>query len=85
MDALPRARRGSMALAVVLIWLPLTVRAECGRRSRPEGRQRSEDTFYGSDEWKNGPREAILAAVDNYTTVLVRLDEVTLRGLRNPR
>src|SRR5882762_2369997 len=28
-----------------------------------EARQRSEDAFYGSDEWKKGPREAILADI----------------------
>ena len=33
-----------------------------------EERQRSEDAFYGSDEWRKGPREAILAAIDSYTT-----------------
>lgn len=47
-----------------------------------EERQRSEDAFYGSDEWLKGPREAILAAIDSYTTIVIRLDDVTLRGLR---
>jgi ketosteroid isomerase-like protein len=45
-------------------------------------RQRSQDAFYGSDEWKKGPREAVLADIDSYTTIIVRLDEATLRGLR---
>jgi hypothetical protein len=47
-----------------------------------EARQKSEDAFYGSDEWKQGPRERILAAIDSYTTVVIRVDEATLRGLR---
>ncbi len=47
-----------------------------------EDRQRSEDAFYGSDEWKQGPREAILAAIDSYTTIVIRLDDATLKGLR---
>lgn len=47
-----------------------------------EERQRSEDAFYGSDEWLNGPREAILADIDSYATIVVRLDAATLRGLR---
>jgi hypothetical protein len=47
-----------------------------------EERQRSEDAFYGSDEWKHGPREAILAAIDSYATIVIRVDEATLRGLR---
>jgi ketosteroid isomerase-like protein len=48
----------------------------------PEERQRSEDAFYGSDEWKSGPREAILAAIENYTTVVIRVDQATLESLR---
>ena len=47
-----------------------------------EDRERSEDAFYGSDEWRNGPREATLADIESYTTVVVRLDEETLRSLR---
>jgi ketosteroid isomerase-like protein len=48
-----------------------------------EDRQQSEDAFYGSDEWKKGPREAILADIENYATIVVQLDDVTLRGLRH--
>ena len=29
-----------------------------------EDREQSEDAFYGGDEWKLGPREAILAKVE---------------------
>jgi len=47
-----------------------------------EDRQRSEDAFYGSAEWREGPRAAVLAVIENYTTVVVRLDDATLRGLR---
>jgi hypothetical protein len=47
-----------------------------------EKRQKSEDAFYGSDEWKQGPRERILADIDSYTTVVIRVDASTLRGLR---
>jgi hypothetical protein len=50
--------------------------------SSVEDRQRSEDAFYGSDEWRKGPREAILAAIESYTTVVIRLDQGTLAGLR---
>ena len=45
-------------------------------------RERSEDAFYGSEEWRQGPREAILACIESYTTIVIRLDEETLRGLR---
>jgi ketosteroid isomerase-like protein len=47
-----------------------------------EQRQKSEDAFYGSDEWKQGPRERVLADIVSYTTIVVRLDEATLAGLR---
>lgn len=47
-----------------------------------EDRQRSEDSFYGSDEWKKGPREAILADIESYTTIVLPFDDPTIRGLR---
>jgi ketosteroid isomerase-like protein len=49
--------------------------------SRAE-RDRVEDAFYASPEWQQGPRAAVLAAIDTYTTVLVHVDEATLGGLR---
>lgn len=50
--------------------------------SSVEDRQRSEDAFYGSDEWRKGPREVILACIESYTTIVIRLDDTTIRGLR---
>jgi ketosteroid isomerase-like protein len=47
-----------------------------------EDRQRSEDAFYASDEWRQGPRDAILACIKSYTTVVVRLDDAARRALR---
>ncbi|MBY0434604.1 MAG: DUF4440 domain-containing protein [Cyclobacteriaceae bacterium] len=34
-------------------------------------RQSTEDAFYGSPEWKNGPREAILNLIESYTTIVI--------------
>ncbi len=48
-------------------------------------RERQEAAFYGSSEWRQGPREAVLAAIDTYTTVLVRVDQTTLTRLRGVR
>src|SRR5262245_43038005 len=45
-------------------------------------RQRSEDAFYGSDEWKNGLRSAVLADIDSYATIVLNVDGQTLDGLR---
>lgn len=45
-------------------------------------REESEAAFYGSDEWRQGPRQAILALIENYTEIILELDEVTVQGLR---
>ncbi|HET8671267.1 MAG TPA: NIPSNAP family protein [Candidatus Saccharimonadales bacterium] len=45
-------------------------------------REESEDAFYGSDEWRQGPREAIIALIETYTEFVIELDEATLQGLR---
>jgi hypothetical protein len=33
-------------------------------------RQQSQDAFYGSDEWRKGPREAILDCIETYNTAV---------------
>ena len=48
-----------------------------------DARQKDEDAFYGSEEWRQGPRERILADIVSYTTVVIPVDEATLQGLRN--
>src|SRR5262245_19684744 len=45
-------------------------------------RERSEDAFYGSDDWRKGPRQEILALIDNYTTIVLELDEAVVQGFR---
>lgn len=45
--------------------------------------EQSQDAFYGNDEWKQGPREAILALIENYTSFVLELDEATILGLRS--
>jgi hypothetical protein len=44
--------------------------------------ERSEDAFYGSDEWRLGPRAAILACIESYTSTVIEVDDATLTGLR---
>ncbi len=53
--------------------------------SSVEDRQRSEDAFYESHEWRKGPREAILACIESHATVVIRLDGAALQGLRRTR
>ena len=45
-------------------------------------REESEDAFYGSDEWRQGPREAILALIETYTEIVLELDKAAVHGLR---
>ena len=45
-------------------------------------REQSEDSFYGSAEWRQGPREAIIACIENYAEIVIELDEAALQGLR---
>jgi hypothetical protein len=45
-------------------------------------RQQSQDAFYGSDEWCSGPREPIIALIENFTSITIEVDEATLAGLR---
>ena len=48
----------------------------------PEERKRSQDAFYSSAEWHQGPREAILALIETYATIVLELDDIALQGLR---
>jgi len=38
--------------------------------------------YYASDDWRQGPREAMLALIENYMDIVLELDEVTVQGLR---
>ena len=48
-------------------------------------REQSENAFYGSDEWRQGPRQAILALIENYTEIVLELDDATVEALRQIR
>ena len=45
-------------------------------------REQMEDAYYASDDWRKGPREAMLALIENYTDLVLEVDEVTVQGLR---
>ncbi len=36
-----------------------------------EGRQRSQDAFYGSDEWRHGPRDGIVSRIESDSSVVL--------------
>ena len=44
-------------------------------------REEMENAYYASDDWRQGPREAILALIENYIDIVLELDEVTVMGL----
>jgi hypothetical protein len=45
-------------------------------------REESENAFYDSNEWRQGPRQAILALIENYTEIVIELEDVAVQGLR---
>jgi hypothetical protein len=45
-------------------------------------REQMEEAYYASDDWRLGPREAILALIESYTDVVFEVDETTIQGLR---
>ena len=45
-------------------------------------REQMEDAYYASDDWRKGPREAMLALIENYIDVVFEVDEITVQGLR---
>ena len=47
-----------------------------------EVRDRAESAFYGSDEWRTGPREAILDLIETYHTIVLSVPSSTIDGLR---
>jgi hypothetical protein len=45
-------------------------------------RDRMEDSYYASDDWRKGPREAMLALIESYVDAVFESDDVTIQGLR---
>lgn len=45
-------------------------------------RQSSQDAFYGSDAWRNGPREPMLALIVAYLDTVLPLDDAAIAALR---
>lgn len=39
-----------------------------------EDREKSEGVYYGSDDWKSGPREAIMGLVDHFAYAVVSVE-----------
>lgn len=43
-----------------------------------EQRKESQDAFYGSDEWINGPEKVIMACIETYNTTIVDSSRITI-------
>ena len=46
-------------------------------------RSQKQDEFYGSTAWLQGPREAVMACIESYTTVVIEADQSTIDSLRH--
>jgi len=48
-----------------------------------DARREQEESFYGSDAWRNGPREAIVSRIDSYHTIVLEVSEETVQALES--
>ena len=46
-------------------------------------RIRSQDAFYAGTEWREGPREAILALIENSASIVIAMDQPMIAALRD--
>jgi hypothetical protein len=47
-----------------------------------EDRQLRENAYYGSTDWRLGPREEMLALIENYFDVVIEMELETVNALR---
>jgi NIPSNAP len=45
-------------------------------------RQKSEDAYYGSSDWREGPREEMLELIESYIDIVIELERNTVDALR---
>jgi hypothetical protein len=45
-------------------------------------REHIEDSYYASDDWRQGPRQRIRALIESHTDIVLVVDDVTVQGLR---
>ena len=43
---------------------------------------RCQDAFYGSEEWRNGPREAIVSRIESYLSTVLWMSPEAIEDLR---
>lgn len=47
-----------------------------------DAHQHEQDAFYGSAEWREGPRQAVLDSIEEYLSVVVELEAAAVDALR---
>jgi hypothetical protein len=47
-----------------------------------DDRQSSQDAFYASPDWRQGPREAILSLIDSDTSIVIEMEDAVVDALR---
>jgi len=47
-----------------------------------EHRQVSEDNYYESSDWREGPREHMLALIESYIDIVIEMEDGTVNALR---
>lgn len=45
-------------------------------------RQVNQDAFYGSSEWRQGPRESIISLIESDTSIIIEMDSAVVDALR---
>jgi hypothetical protein len=48
-----------------------------------QAHREQEEAFYGSDEWRQGPRDAVLSLIESYHSVVLEVSEDAVRALEN--
>jgi hypothetical protein len=47
-----------------------------------DARDEQEERFYGSEEWRTGPREAVLSRIESYHTIVLDVPDEAVPVLR---
>jgi hypothetical protein len=43
----------------------------------------SQEAFYGSSDWRQGPRDAIIPLIESHTSIVIEMDDSTIDSLRD--
>lgn len=47
-------------------------------------REQSQEAFYGSPEWREGPREGLVSKIESYVDTVLELSSEAINALRDP-